>query len=357
MSPHHQLTADQVQALQEELDRLRATVQASLGAEDAAYIRRVVRIQRATEAAGRALIGLGIGPLSWMAGVTALSVAKILENMEIGHNVMHGQWDWMNDPTLCSTTYEWDIANASDDWRKSHNLRHHAYTNVLGLDHDFGYGVFRMTDEQPWNRFHRFQMPWNGFLALNFQWGIGTQELGLNRWLSGKIDGTEVRRRAGPFLRKASRQLFKDYALFPLLTPWNAPRVIAGNFVANMARNVWTHTIIFCGHFTEDVQTFSREEVAGETRGDWYLRQILGSSNIEGGRLLNLLSGHLSFQIEHHLFPDLPSSRYPELAEGVQAICARYGIPYNTGSLATQYGEVLQRIWRYSSPNAEPLPA
>jgi NADPH-dependent stearoyl-CoA 9-desaturase len=349
------LTRSQIDSLQTEFDKLRADIIASLGAKDARYIRQIVRIQRATEAAGRAMLAFGLDPVSWIVGVGALATSKVLENMEIGHNVLHGQWDWMNDPSLESTTYEWDITNAPEDWKRSHNLRHHTWTNVLGLDEDFGYNIFRLTGEQRWTPSHALQLLWNATLSLTFQWGIGSQETGVHNWLCGKGAITEMVERGHPFFQKAGRQLFKDYILFPLLTPWNAMRVFTGNLVANAARNVWAHTIIFCGHFTQNVYTFTIEEIEGETRGDWYLRQILGSSNIEGGRVFDILTGHLSYQIEHHVFPDLPSSRYPEIAERLREICKRYGIPYNTGSLGRQYGEMLRRMWTYSKPTPAPV--
>jgi hypothetical protein len=80
--------------------------------------------------------------------VLALANAKILDNMEIGHNVMHGQYDWTGDPALNSQTFEWDIACDGEQWRHSHNVTHHTYTNILGKDRDLGYSLLRMTDEQ-----------------------------------------------------------------------------------------------------------------------------------------------------------------------------------------------------------------
>jgi len=87
------LSDPQIEELAAALDALRATVLAQRGADDAAYIRRVISAQRGLEAAGRALLFAGVLPPAWIAGTAALSVAKILENMEIGHNVLHGQWD------------------------------------------------------------------------------------------------------------------------------------------------------------------------------------------------------------------------------------------------------------------------
>jgi fatty acid desaturase len=153
------------------------------------------------------------------------------------------------------------------------------------------------------------------------------------------------------FLRKGGRQAFKDYAFFPLLTFPVAPIVLAGNLGANLIRNLWSSTVIFCGHFTQDAETFSEEQCVGESKGHWYLRQLTGSSNFSGNKFVHLLSGHLSYQMEHHVFPDLPAHRYPEISEKVQAVCKKHGIHYNTGSFAKQYGTVLKRIVSYSLPD------
>jgi linoleoyl-CoA desaturase len=350
MSSKTRLSRAEVDALQMELDALRNAVVADLGERDARYIRRMVRIARGSAITGRSLLMLGFDPFSWAAGVMALGTAKILENMEIGHNVMHGQYDWMNDPALNSQTYDWDTVCAAENWRHYHNFEHHTYTNILGKDRDFGYDFLRLSEEQSWDARYLVQPLTNALLAVAFQWGVGLHDLELRRFMEGDMSTRELRRRAKPFLRKASRQLFKDYVFFPALALWNAPRVLAGNFSANLIRNLWTYAIIFCGHFTEDVQTFTQEETANETRGDWYLRQILGSGNIEGGRLFHILTGHLSHQIEHHLFPDLPAPRYAEIAPQVRAICAKYGVHYNTGSFAKQFGGVMKRVFRHALP-------
>jgi dTDP-4-dehydrorhamnose reductase len=101
---------------------------------------------------------------------------------------------------------------------------------------------------------------------------------------------------------------------------------------------------------------FTTEETAEETRGHWYYRQLLGSANLTGGKLLHLLSGNLSHQIEHHLFPDLPSHRYAEIAGDVREICQRYGLPYNSGPLPRQFGSVVRKIVRLAFPS-RPRPA
>ncbi|HNV84525.1 MAG TPA: acyl-CoA desaturase [Arenimonas sp.] len=349
------LEGDALKGFETELDALRLEVLNDIGERDAKHIRKMRSIVQASAISGRGLLMFGIGPISWVAGIVGLSLAKILENMEVGHNVMHGQYDWMNDPSLNSQTYEWDIVCDGDHWRHSHNVEHHNHTNILGLDHDFGYGMLRLIESQKWTPSTLLQPLWYFLLAINFQWGVAVHDIKIGRFVKGRMKYAEFRERVSPFLKKAGLQLFKDYVLFPALAFWQWPRVLLGNLIANLIRNIWTNAIIFCGHFTEDVQTYTRKEVENETRGQWYLRQIQGSSNLEGGRWFHLMTGHLSHQIEHHLFPDLPAPRYAEIAPRVKGICARYGVNYNTGGFWKQYTGVLVRIVKHAWPTRQRL--
>src|SRR5262245_54723499 len=115
------VTREQAESLERELDALYREVRADLGQRDVDHIRQVFRIVRFTEASGRALLHFGIGPITFVAGVAALGAAKIIENLEIGHNVMHGQYDWTGDPALDGRRYEWDTVSPSDAWRYWHN--------------------------------------------------------------------------------------------------------------------------------------------------------------------------------------------------------------------------------------------
>jgi linoleoyl-CoA desaturase len=344
------LTREEADAFGLELDALRNEVLAELGARDVEHIRAVMRAASGAALAGRFLLCFGIDPVTFVVGAGALGAAKILENMEIGHNVMHGQYDWTGDPALQSSTYEWDIVCTSDDWRRSHNYEHHTFTNILGKDRDIGYQWLRVSEEQPWRVRHLPQPLVALGLAALFQWGVGAHDLRIAETLEGEQSFGELARRARPFLAKAGWQLTKDYALFPALALWNAPRVVAGNLLANAMRNVWSFSIIFCGHFPEGVRVYHEDETKDETRGQWYVRQVNGSANIEGDRWLHLFSGHLSHQIEHHLFPDVPAARYPELAPRVRELCARYGQVYRSGSLRAQLGSVATRLVQLAWP-------
>jgi NADPH-dependent stearoyl-CoA 9-desaturase len=354
-NPIAHLTAADIEELGRQLDAIRADVIASRGASDAAYIRRVIKVQRTLELSSRAVLLFSLFPPVWLVGTAGLSLAKILENMEIGHNVMHGQWDWMRDPKIHSTTWEWDNASPSEQWKHSHNELHHTYTNVIGRYNDLGYGIMRVDEDQRWHPIYLGQPLWNFVNACFFEYGIAAYDLELGKNLASKELRTspDFKARTKQVLRKIRGQVLKDYIVHPLLSGPSFLHTIAANATANLVRNLWTHSVIMCGHFPEGVETFERRSIEGETRGEWYLRQMLGSANISGGRIMHIMTGNLSYQIEHHLFPDLPSNRYQEIAPKVRALFEQYGLTYQTGSLPRQVASAWHKVIRLSLPNRE----
>ncbi len=352
------LSAEQLDAFAAELDAVRAEAVADLGEQDARYIRRIVAAVRWTGLLGRGLIYGGIA-LPWLLipGILLLAASKILDNMELGHNVIHGQYDFLGDPSLNGKTFEWDIVGTSENWRQSHNVMHHTYTNIKGVDDDVGYGILRLFPEQRWKPHYLAQPIYAVIFALLFQWGVAIQELRLGLLFKGKKSWATFQEEFRPVGRKMRHQLLKDYGVFPLLAGPFFLTVMLSNLAANGLRNLWTFSIIFCGHFTRDAEIFPKSVLKNESRGHWYYRQIRGSSNLKGGRFLNLMSGNLSHQIEHHLFPDVPAWRYAQMAPKVEAICARFGVHYNTGSFWRQAGQVTWRILRYAFPSASVVQA
>jgi fatty acid desaturase len=385
-SPLARLTDEQLAQLGREFDAIHDEVYADLGARDARYIRATIALHRRLVLAARAmLVGGRYRPL-WLAGTASLSLAKILENMEIGHNVMHGQWDWMNDPDINSQTWDWDTASPADAWRHSHNYEHHTFTNIRGKDRDLGYEIMRIDPHQRWHPVYLLQPFYNLLLMAFFEWGVAVHDLNRGAIHSGEKSKEQVLEELKAIGEKARGQIVKDYVAFPALAAAVAfaaggrgssrepvtgseragrrarsarrafKTTLAANFTANLVRNVWAYSIIFCGHFPDQTYTFSEEEVANETRGGWYVRQLLGAANIDGGPLFHLLAGNLSFQVEHHLFPDMPSSRYAEIAPRVRDLCRRYGLPYNTGPLHKQLGTVHRTILRLAFPGGKVRP-
>jgi NADPH-dependent stearoyl-CoA 9-desaturase len=350
MSATDHLSQADITEFGRELDLIREEVLASRGGGDARYIRRVIAVQRGLEVGGRTVLFAAALPPAWLAGTAMLATSKILENMEIGHNVLHGQWDWMRDPQIHSTTWEWDSASPAGHWKHSHNYVHHTWTNVLGKDRDIGYSALRVHPEQPWHPIYLAQPIYNSILAAFFEYGIAIYDVEVEKVWRGEKSWREALPQLRDVLVKGARQAAKDYLVFPLLAGPSLLPVLLANLTANLARNVWSHTIIFCGHFPDGAEVFTEEQIEGETRGQWYLRQLLGSTNIDGPPLLHIMSGNLSHQIEHHLFPDLPSNRYAELAPRVRELCDRFGLPYNAGTLTRQTSRVWKRILRLSLP-------
>ncbi|HEU4810927.1 MAG TPA: acyl-CoA desaturase [Nocardioides sp.] len=349
------LTREDIEQIGAELDAIRQDVMDSRGAKDAAYIRRVIDVQRKLELGSRAVLLFSAFPPAWVVGTLGLSAAKILDNMEIGHNVLHGQWDWMRDPKIHSTTWDWDHASPPEQWKRAHNETHHTFTNIVGQDNDLGYGIMRVDEDQPWQPRYLAQPIWNFFNACFFEWGIAAYDLDLGDTLREKRKfSPEMKKNIKKTLHKVRKQVTKDYAVHPLLSipTGSFLTTLAANATANLIRNVWSHSIIMCGHFPEGVETFEQPELdENETRAQWYLRQMLGSANISGSKAMHLMSGNLSHQIEHHLFPDLPSNRYSEIAPRVEDLFQRYGLTYHSAPFPVQVASAWHKVLRLSLPN------
>jgi fatty acid desaturase len=395
-SPLAHLSEEQLEALADELDGIRDRTFADLGDRDRRYIESMIEMQRRLAVIGRVLLLAARNRPVRVAGTTSLSAAKILENMEIGHNVLHGQWDWMNDPDINSTTWDWDTASTAEAWKHSHNYVHHTYTNIRGKDKDLGYEIMRIDPQQRWNPVYLLQPIYNLILAAFFEWGVALHDLDFEAIRKGTKSKAQVQRELEGIRAKAKSQVVKDYVAWPLISGLAAaatdlgleflrasgesgrprgregigPKLVralrggartyrkaaTANATANIVRNVWSYAIIFCGHFPDQTYTFSAKEVVDESRGAWYVRQMVGAANIDGGPFFHVASGNLSYQVEHHLFPDMPSSRYAEIAPQVKDVCERYGLPYNSGPFLQQFGMVQRTILRLAFPGGKPRP-
>jgi NADPH-dependent stearoyl-CoA 9-desaturase len=411
-SPLQWLTPEQIEEIGRQFDALHEQVSSDLGDRDARYIRSMIALQRRLALIGRLELIASRWRIPWALGAATLGVAKILENMEIGHNVLHGQWDWMNDPVINSRAWDWDTASTAEAWRHSHNYVHHTYTNILGKDRDLGYEIMRVDPHQQWYPFYVLQPIYNIVLMMVFEWGVAVHDLDFEAIRKGEKSMTQVRKELKGIAGKARTQIQKDYVAWPLISGLVMTAIEAGIFTiktrtnggrrspklqakraarklrhkrvkrgevvkqlverrsfrepfmrtltadvaANVIRNVWSYAIIFCGHFPDQTYTFTEEEVKDETRGAWYVRQLTGAANIDGGPMFHVLSGNLGYQVEHHLFRDMPSTRYGEIAPKVREICIQYGLPYNSGPFHKQLGSVQRTILRLAFPGGKVRP-
>jgi fatty acid desaturase len=412
-NPLHRLTPEQIEEIGKEFDQLHEQVKADLGERDAKYIRSMIALQRRLALLGRVEMFASRWRAPWALGAATLGLAKILENMEIGHNVMHGQWDWMNDPVINSRVWDWDTASTADSWRHSHNFIHHTYTNIIGKDKDLGYEIMRIDPAQKWHPVYLLQPIYNVILAWLFEWGVAFHDMDLEAIRSGEKGKDELLKDLKGIAGKARAQVLKDYIAWPAISglvmtlievaifsakeradqdsrkptvqvkragrklrrkheslgqnvlrqlverrSFRQPfvRTLQANVVANLIRNVWSYSIIFCGHFPDQTYTFTQEETKDETRGGWYVRQLTGAANIDGGPMFHIISGNLGYQVEHHLYPDMPSTRYGEIAPKVREICERYELPYNSGPFHQQLGMVQRTILRLAFPGGKARP-
>ena len=353
-NPIAHLTREDIEQIGIELDAIRQDVIDSRGESDAAYIRKVIKAQRSIEVGSRAVLLFSIFPPAWLVGTAGLSVSKILENMEIGHNILHGQWDWMRDPKIHSTTWEWDSATPAEQWKHSHNEVHHTYTNVIGKDNDLGYGIMRVDEDQPWHPFFLAQPVWNFVNMLFFEYGIAAYDLELGAAIKKKqTKDPEFQKRLKQVLNKIKKQAAKDYLVHPALStpdrllPHHAGRQLHGQHGPQHLEPLDHHLRALPRGCRDLREALDR----GETRGDWYVRQMLGAANISGSKAMHLMSGNLSHQIEHHIFPDLPSNRYAEIAPRVQALFEKYGLNYHTAPMYKQVASAWHRVVRLSLPN------
>ncbi|OBG40060.1 fatty acid desaturase [Mycobacterium alsense] len=405
-NPIAHLDEQEREKLAKELDAIHDEVFADLGERDRRYIKTVISVQRQIVVAGRVLLLGSRSKTALALGTACLGMAKILENMEIGHNVMHGQWDWMNDPDIHSSVWDWDTASTAEAWKHSHNYIHHTFTNIRGKDKDLGYEIMRIDPQQEWRWGYLFQPLYNVLLTVLFEWGVAVHDMDIEAIRAGEKPWSEVRKDLKGIGGKARSQIIKDYLGWPIISAGafallqlalrgrlNQPaesrvgrrlrglsragrlgaaatfcdqvlpgvestflRTLAADALANVIRNVWAHAIIFCGHFPDQTYTFSQDEVEDETRGEWYLRQLVGAANIEGSPLFHIISGNLGYQVEHHLYPDMPSSRYSEIAPRIRDICERYELPYNSGRFSKQWFMVHRSIFRLAFPGGKPRP-
>lgn len=342
---------ENLEAFAAELDDILRRASQALGEPDIRYLRSVVRAQRALETCGRCLLQFGRSRPTAVAAALALATAKTLDNLEIGHNVLHGQYDWAKDPHLNSRTFEWDVAVPARLWRYQHNFVHHTYTNVYGRDENLSAGPLRVSAPQPWHRHHLLGPLLLLVMAPLSEWFLAAQAAAESCHDSAPHDLAATRK---DVLRqtaaKAARQAAKDLVVFPLLSGRRARRTLLANAAALLLRNVWIFTVALISHYPQDLTVYDADVLDNETRGQWYARQVKATANIRGGRLLHLLSGHHTQHIEHHLFPGLPASRYQEVAPRVREVCERHGIPYATASLPAQLASALRHLVALSLP-------
>ncbi|MFW7379294.1 MAG: fatty acid desaturase family protein [Oligoflexus sp.] len=348
----------QMQDFANELDNIYRRIESEIGEKDLDYIKRVSKFSKTMEFTGRSLIHFSLDPLTFGTGVIALWLHKQLETTEIGHSVLHGAYDkYTTSKAFHSKSFRWDIPIDEESWRYGHNFKHHTFTNIVGKDPDTHFGIVRLNSRIPHQWVHYIQLPIGLFLIVpNFSFSM-------NAHFTGLLDIYDIfsrkSRRNFDFLkslslqeilsahRKAFRKYIpyytKNYVFYPMLAGPFFLKVLFGNWLAELMRDIYSSATIFCGHVGADTQAYD-EDTKSLNRGEWFAMQIEASNNFEVTLPLSILCGALNRQIEHHLFPKLPPNRLREIAPEVQAVCERFGVDYRTDTWPNTLKKVVKQI-------------
>lgn len=346
--------------------------QADIGKKDVDYIRKIRRYSRIFEVLGRSAVMLLPGPLALL-GVPLVFLHRNLESIEIGHNVLHGQYDSLPEvPEFHSHNFKWKAPIDEAGWRQEHNATHHVYTNVFEKDPDLSHGFLRTNAQVPHTKWHYFQVPFYLLLAYpTILYFFNNQNLGRSDTFRAEkfplgnkgyatfknpehLSDAQIDKR---IRLSVLRVLVKEYGVFPLLALLSGLgfwKVFLCNALADLLNNYWIALTIQATHFTEPLQP----DDAINNKSNWYISQLDSSVNFKGTRLQSIFWGHLNYQIEHHLYPDIPSHRYPDIAREVQAVCRQYNLPYKVNA---SWGQAIRKyltlFWRFSFKDAKhPFP-
>lgn len=272
-----------------------------------------------------------------MPALAALAVCAVLgvTMASIGFNVMHdachGSFSsrpWVNE--VFGLTHNFLGGNAFL-WKIKHNIIHHTYTNVDGLDDDINNMPFmRECSTQPWKPMHRFQAYYMfvlyGFTSL-FMFGTDYA-----KYFSRRIHNTDIRRMEprDHLLFWAGKLFFiAVYIVIPVaVVGWKA--WLAGFFVAQFAMGMTLALVFQLAHVVEgaDFKAIGSDPVRIEN--EWAIHQVLTTANFASrNRIVTWMVGGLNYQIEHHLFPRISHVHYPALSRIVRETCQRFGLPYN----------------------------
>ena len=351
---------ERIQAFGRALDALRKEVEASLGEQDVAHIERIGRASFVLEIVGRGLIHFSVEPVGFGLGVTALWLHKSLELMEIGHMVLHRCYDKLDvSERFKSDHFRWKAPIDEKSWHRGHNVLHHQYTNIEGRDPDLSFGVLRLSARVPFRRAHRLQPVTNMVTWLSFANAInahvtGVLDIVLPHESSCSLPDRRpetIKEAKRAWRRKFVRYHVREFAFFPALAGPFFWKVLLGNALSEVARDVYAGATIYCGHV--GARDYPRGTRSGG-RANWYRLQAEGARNIRVPRFMSVLCGGLDRQIEHHLFPRLPPNRLREIAPRVKQICEAHGVTYLERSWPDTLQEVLRDLTELRSPQRVP---
>jgi fatty acid desaturase len=349
---------DNIAAFGREIEALRREIEPLLGAEDSQHIQAIDKLSKRLEITGRTLLQFSFEPLAFSAGTLALWAHKSLELMEIGHMALHGAYDGLEGADRFeSKSFHWKAPIDEASWRVGHNVRHHQYTNIAGRDPDLNFAALRLSPRIAYRAAHALQPITNVFSWFGFATAINLHVTGLLDIYLEKGEPTSVPDRERATVRSAQRKFAskwlryhaREYGFFPMLAGPFFPKVLLGNWLSEVGRDLHAAAIIYCGHVGASDFPADHEPAS---RAEWYAMQVEAARDVEMPEWLSIMCGGLNLQIEHHLFPRLPPNRLRQIAPRVRALCEKHGVQYRSDTWSRTLTSVLSELRRLSSSEA-----
>lgn len=254
--------------------------------------------------------------------------------MSVMHDANHGSYStnpkvnkWVG---ICIYLIGGDVYN----WKVQHNILHHTYTNIEGLDGDIEQDPFlRLSHGQKWHKSHQYQHIYGFFLYT-----LGTITWAFMDFIQFKRFTNWGLSPDGPLDKKKQfkKLIFYKivYWLFIFILPsifstflwW---QIIFGWVIMNMVAGFILTVTFQLAHVVEGV-TFPVPSEEGKVENEWMIHQLKTTANFaKDSKLVNWFVGGLNFQIEHHLFPNICHIHYKQISSIVKATAEEYGILYN----------------------------
>lgn len=339
-----------VDAFSNELQALGAALRKQSPERDVAHLRRVSAVGRLFTLIGWATAWIAPNPVSML----GLSLGRFARWVMIAHHVAHRGYDRVGGPLgkpfgegwrRYIDWFDWIYPAA---WKHEHNTLHHYRLNEA-RDPDLVEENLQWLRDSSAPRFVKYIV--TVVAALTWKWVYyAPNTLGELHRIDDNREGLDRNVRTWNPLKPAGRDLYLK-SLFPylllnfvvptalgyLISPWAALSVLINSVVGELLTSVHTFAVIVPNHAGRDLYRFTDPP---QGKADFFLRQVLGSVNFRtGGQVNDFLHGYLNYQIEHHLWPDMPMMAYARAAPQVKALCQRYGVPYVQES-------VFARIWK-----------
>ncbi|CAM4005464.1 FAD-binding oxidoreductase [Smaragdicoccus niigatensis] len=345
-------------------------VKARMGDEDLEHIRNVSAYSQAIRANSRKLLMEGGRPDALYRGSIQYALHVLLEFSEIGHLIMHGAYDDLeNRGEFDSTKWEWDLHCDPTDWKVMHHQNHHPNTNIVGKDHDLGYQIARIQPGQDWFGHHLAQVAFlPALLASNAYYFALLPAISAARTEHRSLFSPDTYKGVARVMKK---HVLQDYLREPFQAGLRLPQTLIGNWLGTAAGHATILLLVAIEHHAPNTMVF-HDPGPDETREEYYARQILATTNFTSWKRLDdwmasmlddvdfptpppfrVFYGGLDTHLEHHLFTDLPGNRLREIQDEVREVCEKHGLPYNVMPFEDIIPAAIKQIATLSAPAGE----